>query len=89
MAAPKGNKFSPGRPKGAKNKVPKDLVQQILDLAAELEEKGKGLTACANENPKWFCENFLKGLIPKNINVDTQATIILQAADFKRKEPDA
>ena len=56
-----------GRPKGAKNKLPRNLVDRVLEISASLEEQGKGLQQCAEQDPKWFFENFLKPMIPKNV----------------------
>ena len=58
-----------GRPKGAKNKLPRNLVDRVLDISANLEEQGKGLRKCAEENPFWFFQNFVKPLIPKNVSL--------------------
>ena len=58
-----------GRPKGAKNKIKKNLVDQILQISEELDAKGKGLRDCAKQDPNWFFTNFLKGLIPKNVSI--------------------
>ena len=58
-----------GRPKGAKNKIKKNLVDQIIQIAEDLDAKGKGLKDCATQDPGWFYTNFLKGLIPKNVSV--------------------
>ena len=58
-----------GRPKGAKNKLPRDLVDRVLQISADLDEQGKGLRKCAEENPFWFFQNFVKPLIPKNVSV--------------------
>jgi hypothetical protein len=67
---PKGKTNNPaGRPKGTKNKLRGDLVQQILDIAESLAKEKKGLKDCARQDPSWFYTNFLKGLIPKNIEV--------------------
>jgi hypothetical protein len=66
-----GNNANPnGRPKGAKNKLPRDLVTRILAISDKLDSEGKGLEACAKENPQWFYENFLKPLLPKNVDVN-------------------
>ena len=66
MPFTKGNK---GKPKGAKNKVQKNLVQQILEISERLSKEGKGLEDCARQDPGWFHTNFLKGLIPKNVTI--------------------
>ena len=66
-----------GRPKGAKNKLPRNLVDRVLGISANLEEQGKGLQDCAEKDPKWFFENFLKRIIPKNFSVaGTEPTAI-------------
>jgi hypothetical protein len=66
----KGKSLNPaGRPRGAKNKIPKNLVTQILNIAADLDKLGKGLQDCAEKDPRWFFENFLKPMIPKNVSL--------------------
>lgn len=66
-----GNKANPnGRPKGAKNKMPRDLVGKVLAIADKLEAEGKGLEDCAKQEPGWFYETFLKPLLPKNVDVN-------------------
>jgi hypothetical protein len=68
MGFKKGFSGNPaGRPNGAKNKLPRNLVDRVLDISANLEEQGNGLQECAEQDPKWFFENFLKPMIPKNI----------------------
>ena len=70
MPFKKGEISNPtGRPRGAKNKVPRDLVERVLQISADLDEQGKGLQHCAEKDPKWFFENFLKRIIPKNVSV--------------------
>jgi hypothetical protein len=41
-----------GRPRGAKNKIPRDLVDRVLKISANLEEQGKGLLDCAEKDPR-------------------------------------
>ena len=61
---------NPGRPKGAKKKLPRELVRKILAVTEYLEAKGKSLTAEAEKDPKWFYETFLKPMLPKRVNVE-------------------
>jgi len=76
MKFKKGQSGNPnGRPKGSKNKLRTDLVQHILEIAEYLKENNIGLKDTAEKNPKWFFEHFLKGLIPKNIEVEGKLTI--------------
>jgi hypothetical protein len=42
-------------------------VDRVLEISANLEEQGKGLQDCAEKDPRWFYENFLKPMIPKNV----------------------
>ena len=67
--------FPKGRPKGSKNKLRANLVQEILEIAEYLKGKKLGLKETAKQNPRWFFENFLKSLIPKNIEVEGKLTI--------------
>ncbi len=68
----------PGRPKGVPNKRNAILRDLIMDIHKDLENKGKGLTECAKQNPKWFYENFIKPMLPKEISLDpeTAETIV-------------
>lgn len=59
-----------GRKPGAKNKRTQNLLQKLDEIDAFLESKGKGLKECANEDPKWYAENFIKPRIPKNLDVN-------------------
>ena len=72
----KGQSGNPaGKPKGAKNKLRANLVQEILEIAQELKDEGIGLLDTAKGNPKWFFEHFVKGLIPKNIELEAKLTV--------------
>ena len=71
MPFKKGEISNPtGRPRGAKNKHPRDLVDRVLQISDDLDEQGKGLRKCAEEDPFWFFSNFLKPMIPKNVSLD-------------------
>lgn len=67
----KGQSGNPsGKKPGTKNRLPRDLVERILAIEADLTEKNKGLKDCAEANPQWFLENFIKPIIPKNIDMN-------------------
>jgi len=73
MPIKKGDRLNPGgRPKGTKNKVPRDLIDKILFISAELDKKQTGLKECAEADPPWFFENFIKPIIPKNVDVNLE-----------------
>jgi len=67
MAAPKGNKFSKGRPKGIPNKVNAELKDMIRNA---LEKAGgeKYLVRQAEENPTAFM-TLLGKILPKDLVV--------------------
>lgn len=69
MAAPKGNKFSTGRPKGSKDKIARGIKERILDVWAQLDSAGKSLLDEAEKDPQWFYTNFVKPMIPKDLEV--------------------
>jgi hypothetical protein len=73
MTIKKGERLNPnGRPRGTKNKVPRDLIEKILFISNELDKQGKGLQACAEQQPDWFFEHFIKPVIPKNVDVNLE-----------------
>ena len=91
MGFKKGQIANPtGRPRGAKNKLPRDLVDRVLEISANLEEQGKGLQDCAEKDPKWFFENFLKPMIPKNVllgGTEQNKPAIIEVAFIEKKPP--
>lgn len=71
MPFAKGQSGNPaGRKPGTKNRLPRDLVERILAIEAGLTASEKGLKECAEADPKWFLENFIKPIIPKNIDLN-------------------
>jgi hypothetical protein len=75
-----------GRPRGAKNKVPRGLVERVLQISDDLDEQGKGLQHCAEKDPKWFFENFLKRIIPKNVSVAGTEPVTIEVCWVKPGE---
>lgn len=55
--------------KGVKHKFPSALKDKVLHACAHLEAQGKDLATEAEKNPPWFYENFVKPMLPKEINV--------------------
>ncbi len=78
MKFEKGHTKALGRPRGSKNKIPTNIVERILKVTAELEKRGKGLSACAQKDPLWFYSNFLKGLIPKNVDLNIEGDLTIK-----------
>lgn len=64
-----GRQPGAGRPKGMKNKIPRNLKDRILHVWNELEEKGMGLHDEAEKDPPWFYVNFVKPMLPKNVEL--------------------
>ena len=87
MGFKKGVSGNPdGRPKGAKNKLPRDLVDRVLQISADLDEQGNGLQHCAEKDPYWFFQNFLKPLIPKNVSVAGTEPVTIEVSWVKAGE---
>jgi hypothetical protein len=75
MRFKKGQIANPnGRPKGVKNRLPRDLVERVLQISADLDDRGKGLGTCAEKDPFWFFQNFVKPILPKNVSPETDDT---------------
>lgn len=72
-----GRREGAGRPKGSKDKIPQKLKDRVLKVADHLERKGLGLDVEAEKDPKWFYQNFLKVMLPKEIDatIDTGDTL--------------
>jgi hypothetical protein len=80
----KGQVANPkGRPAGAKNRLPRDLVDRVLEIAADLDSKGKGLSACAEKDPVWFLSTFLKPLLPRNVELAASDLFPIQVTWMK------
>ena len=72
----------PGRPKGSKDKIPRNLKDKILAIAEDLEKKGIGLNKQAEEDPKWFFEHFLKPMLPKDVKIDADSKLTVEIVRF-------
>lgn len=70
-----GNTASKGRPKGAKNKVPRSVKQRVMEAWDKLEDDKKSLAEEALKDPKWFYRTFGRAMIPKDVEVDVTGTI--------------
>jgi hypothetical protein len=87
MPFKKGEISNPtGRPRGAKNKVPRDLVERVLQISDDLDKQGRGLRKCAEENPFWFFQNFVRPLIPKNVSVAGTEPVTIEVCWVKAGE---
>jgi hypothetical protein len=65
-----------GRPLGARNKLSQDF---LVDLHNAWSEHGaEALARCAKENPDRFCA-IVAGLLPKNVTIDAQVDIGIDA----------
>ena len=56
-----------GRPKGSKDKITRDLKKRVLDVWDQLKADGKDLHDEAQQDPKWFYQNFVKPMLPKDV----------------------
>ena len=59
-----------GRPKGSKDKISRTVKTRIIEVWNALEAKGESLEKHAEEDPKWFYREFVKGMIPKEVEAD-------------------
>lgn len=57
----------PGRPKGSKDKVPRDLKTRVLAVWDQLATEEKDLLDEARKEPQWFYQNFVKPMLPKDV----------------------
>ena len=69
---PKGDKNikpGPGRPKGSRYKISRNLKERVLVVWDKLEKEKKSLYEEAKKDPKWFYVNFAKPMLPKDVTV--------------------
>jgi hypothetical protein len=74
----KGQSGNPaGRRPGTKNRLPRDLIDRVITISESLDVANIGLETQARNDPKWFFENFLKPILPRNIEVNAQMQLKL------------
>lgn len=65
-----------GRPKGAKNKVSKNMADTLRSVWNDLQDDPKkSLKAKAFEDSKWFYE-LCKGMFPKDLFVQVESDLL-------------
>ncbi len=69
MAGNGGKREGAGRPKGAKDKISRDLKAFVLETVERLDAEGKSLYSEAEKDPKWFYANFVKPMLPKDVTL--------------------
>lgn len=62
-----GKREGAGRPRGAKDKISRDLKAFVLDTVEKLDAEGKSLYSEAEKDPRWFYANFVKPMLPKDV----------------------
>ena len=82
----KNIKRGPGRPKGVKDKLPRDMKLRVIAVWDKLEKEKKSLYVEAKSDPKWFYVNFIKPMLPRDVQVDVEvgedlAKMILQSRE--------
>jgi hypothetical protein len=78
----------PGRPPGCKNKITTNLKELVLDTVKQLEKENKSLAEEGRKDPKWFYANFVKPMLPKDVDLTVGGdltVIIKQLGDDKTK----
>lgn len=87
MAAPKGNKFSNGRPPGSPNKVTKELRDRFKDFADGNFDKVQGwLDSVAKEDPAEAAKLYL-AFSERIIGKVTSQNIDIQSGGKPLKQP--
>ena len=72
------HKPGPGRPKGSKDKLSRNIRERVIQVWDKLEKTpGKSLLVLAKKDPVWFFNTFGKALIPKEITGDISVTSAL------------
>jgi hypothetical protein len=76
----KGQSGNPaGRKPGAKNRLPRDLIDRVIAISESLDQEKIGLETQARKDPKWFFENFMKPILPRNIEVNARMQLKLMS----------
>lgn len=77
----------PGRPKGCKNKITANLKDRVVEVWQSLEKKNIGLNTQAEKDPRWFLENFLKPMLPKDVKIDGDMGITINIVRYGDDNP--
>jgi hypothetical protein len=77
-----GARKGAGRPKGAGNIVSTTVKKLIMDTVEKLEAEDKSLHACAQQDPQWFYANFVKPMIPKEIEGTIDGELIVELVKY-------
>jgi hypothetical protein len=72
----------PGRPKGSKDKIPRDIRNRVLDVWDQLEKEKKGLMETARKDPQWFFSTMVKPILPKDVKVESEGGITIKIVRF-------
>lgn len=69
-------KPGPGRPKGSKDKLSRNIRDRVVQVWDQLEKTpGKSLKSLSVLDPKWFFETFGRALLPKEITAEVNSTV--------------
>ena len=80
-------KSGPGRPKGAKNKIPRDARAYIVFVVDQLEKEGKGLLQWAKGNPDTFWAVLFKAIVPKEIKAEVAGKLKIEVLTGIERAP--
>jgi hypothetical protein len=64
-----------GRPPGSQDKISRTVKERIIAVWDNLDAKGLSLEAEAEKDPQWFYGNFIKSLVPKEVDAKIQGEV--------------
>jgi hypothetical protein len=83
-----GKREGAGRKKGAQDAIGRNLKELVLETVKKLEDENKSLHDVATDKPDWFYANFVKPMLPKDVDLTVGGdltVIIKQLGDDKTK----